>query len=310
MRSRVVSLYDYHKVDLSDFRIHFVPDEETIQREFYFLLQKAAKWVDSDVIEEYSTSVLASKSEYPKYNKKKLRLSVGSGLFDADYEKQLLGMKAGETRIITTEKGTAEATLLETKSRDLPLLTDEVVREYGPEDVNTISEYRAKLIEEQKNQKLDDVAYFADRKIYGEMFKNSEFVIAQEDFEYVMNIQLNRFEEIAKAEGMDLKTMTPEQFEGRVPVRSYDGLRVLMYEDSWEYLQNYLAAVHTLDADQIDISEETYEKSVQEYASFWRESMEVSRKINTYEEFKLSQYKIKFYEGVSKFRNQELLRED
>lgn len=312
MKSKAVSVYDYHKIDLSEFCIHFSPDEERIQDEMNRLANRLAVWEKSDSIEPGGVAVLWSDSDYAKYRKSKLNVAVGSGLFDAEFETQLIGLKIGEAREISTSKGSASVRVIDFMKKVVPAISDELIDTEGPEDVHTVAEFREKLIQEQKAEALDEVRWQADQKLYAVMHKNSEYVITKEDFQHCIQIQLDRMQAISDLQGLNLKTMTKEQYAGRIPVESYDQLLVLLYRDTWNYLENYLTGLYFAEQEgiQVDISEEAYLADIKEYAEFWKDSLDDAAKIWSREEFAMNQYKQVYYQKLSAYRDAEILKED
>lgn len=121
---------------------------------------------------------------------------------------------------------------------------------------------------EQKEELLEQIAYDAEKKIVEEIFEKSSFEIHKNDFYKCMNIQLERYTQVAKQEGYDIKKMTKEDFAGKIPVASYHELLVLLNDSTWEYIQSYLAGKYLSEtiSESVDLSKEEYERQIQEYA--------------------------------------------
>ena len=54
--------------------------------------------------------------------------------------------------------------------------------------------------------------------------EKSEFVLYQEDWLRAVEMRLEFSRALAKEEGFVLEEMTSKEFEGRIPVKTYDGL--------------------------------------------------------------------------------------
>lgn len=312
MKSKLVDLFDYKKVDLSEYIIDFQVNEEYISNEINRLINRKSQWKDGEEIYLGDMVELTLVSNVKKYNRPKLKLAVGSKLFDAELETALVGKKLGESVIINLSAGEVEVTVHSIKNKVIPEFTDQLVAEYGPEEVNTREEFRNYFIEEQYNEALKKVSYEVEQKIINELFQNSEFIIHKEDFKKCVDIKLNRFSVISEIEGLNIKTMTKEDFAGRAPVESYWELVNLIHECTWEDLQSYLVGKYFSEStgETVDVSNEAYEKLILEYAKYWKTSEDNARKINTYDEFVIEQYQSVFYKTIRKYYKKKLLKEN
>jgi trigger factor len=96
------------------------------------------------------------------------QLELGSGRFIPGFEDQVCGMKAGEERTINVtfpedygkeelagKEATFAVTLKEIKVKELPLLDDDLAKEFG--EFETIGQLRAKLVEIQEKQERERI---------------------------------------------------------------------------------------------------------------------------------------------------------
>ena len=241
MESRVIAMYDYHKVDLSEFVIHFTIDEEKIADEMNRLVNREATWEEGTVVSAGDMAEVSLDSKVKRYNKPKLKLAVGCNLFDPELEAALCGMHKGETKEITTAKGSVQVTVNRIMNKRVPQLTDEVIAKFGPEGVSSQAQFREFLIEQQKSEAMKKVYYSAEQKILKEVHDNSDYLIKHEDWSHAVTIQMNRYAALAESEGLELRKMTAKEFEGKIPVASYDQLVALVQESAWRYMEEYLA---------------------------------------------------------------------
>lgn len=312
MKSRLVDLFNYKKVDLSEYMIDFQVNEDYISNEMNRLVNRKSQWKDGEKIHLGDMVELTLVSKVKKYNRPKLNLAVGSKLFDAELEVALVGQKLGESVIINLSAGEVEVTVHSIKNKVIPDFTDQLVAEYGPEEINSKEEFRNYLIEEQYNEALKKVSYEVEEKIINELFRNSEFIIYKEDFKKCVDIELNRFSVISEIEGMDIKTMTKEDFAGKAPVESYWELLSLIHDSTWEYLQSYLVGKYFSEStgETVDLSNEAYEKQILEYVNYWKILEGDAKKINTYDGFVVEQYQMVFYQTIRKYYEKKLLKEN
>lgn len=310
MESRVIAMYDYHKVDLSEFFIHFTIDEEKIADEMNRLVNREATWEDGTVVSAGDIAEVSLNSKVKRYNKPKLKIAVECNLFDPELEAALCGMHKGETKEITTAKGSVQVTVNRIMNKRVPQLTDEVIAKFGPEGISSQAQFREFLIEQQKSEAMKKVYYSAEQKILKEVHDNSDYLIKHEDWTHAVTIQMNRYAALAESEGMELRKMTAKEFEGRIPVASYDQLVSLAQESAWRYMEEYLAGSYYAREDGIDISDEAYETYVKEYAEFWKVDDATARKVNTYEEFVINRNKGCFYNRIRNYIANEIIKEN
>lgn len=313
MRSRVIEMYDWTQMDLSEFAAHFAPDEKKITEECNRLANRRASWKDGVQINAGDMATISMESEEKRYQRKNMTLAVGCNLFDSELEQALIGMKVGGTKTVQLDKAgvtiPVTVTVESVKNKTIPKLTDELVRDSGIEGAATLEEYRALLIEQQKADILEKFSYDAEQKVLQAIHNNSEYVIRQEDWHHAVEIQLNRYAAIAEGDGLRLQDMKAADFEGKVPVSSYHELVALVQDSTWGYLEEYLNGCYYAKKDdaQIDTSREEYDAMIEEYASYWKEERAHAEKINTYEEFVLNQYKSYFYQKLHAFIEQKIL---
>lgn len=95
---------------------------------------------------------LRIKSVLPRFNKEKISITVGSGLYDKAIEEILVGMCAGETATVITRGENVVFTVLSVNRISYPKLSDEMVEKQKIDDVHTLGEYRAHVLGiEQRN---------------------------------------------------------------------------------------------------------------------------------------------------------------
>ena len=138
---------------------------------------------------------------------------------------------------------------------------------------------------------------------------NSEFIIDQKDYDYCLNLQLDRNRAIAQTEGYKLEEMTREDFMGKIPVGSDWEPVALVHDGNWEYLQSILVGKYFAETagEKIDLSQEAYEHLIQEYMKYWKSSEEDARRINTYDAFCMEQYQSCFYRTLRSYYKNCLL---
>ena len=122
-------------------------------------------------------------------------LELGSHQFIPGFEEQLVGHKAGEkvdvnvkfpenyTEELKGKDATFECTVHEVKTKKLPELNDEFVKELKIEGVETVEAFRARKEEDLKKQKENEARRDYMRELIEKIVKDSKFDIAEEIIE-------------------------------------------------------------------------------------------------------------------------------
>lgn len=115
---------------------------------------------------------------------------------------------------------------------------------------------------------------------------------------------------VAELEGMDIENAAPEQFEGRIPVKSYHELVAMEQRDAWETLYMELLGIKYAEEDGFRPTDSAYEEMIAGYCKAWRYSDEEARRINSKRMHEISEYAShaseKFY-GIIK---EKMLKEE
>ena len=111
---------------------------------------------------EGDSLTLSVVSELPKFNKPKVRVTLGRGLYDSALEAALVGTKAGESRHVAIREKDVTATVVEIARKQIPAPTDEMVRalemtDFHNKPLTTVAEFEAFFIEQDTEGKLATV---------------------------------------------------------------------------------------------------------------------------------------------------------
>ena len=123
-----------------------------------------------------------------------------------------------------------------------------------------------------------------------EVISGSEFVLDREDWEEPINRELDRCRTLCRQEGMVLEEMTPGQFNGRIPVKSYHELVAMLQYEGWDKLCRYLLGCLYAGSDGFRTGEAEYGKFIADYVRSWHVSEENAREANPYDSFLFNEY--------------------
>lgn len=151
MKSRVLQIKDYREVDITPLLKPFVPDEAALETELRRLTNPYVRWETGETASAGDQVVCRLVSDCPRFNKEKVRFVAGSGMFHKELEALVIGMTVGEAREADLSEGRVSLTLTGVMNRVVPELSDEMVEKLGLEGVDTVADYRAYLLAQQKD---------------------------------------------------------------------------------------------------------------------------------------------------------------
>ncbi len=129
-----------------------------------------------------------------------LRIQVGAGEFDPEFEKQLLGARVGEQRIVRREvppppeapqdKPTIESyqvTITKIEEKELPELNDDFVRNLPDDKVNTLEDLKAAIREDLTRALNDEVNRKLRERLINEALKENPFDVPEGMVEHYLH---------------------------------------------------------------------------------------------------------------------------
>ena len=210
MRSRVLKAADYRSVDIGGLLKPFEPDAGALEAELHRLANPYIRWEEGERVSAGDQAVCRLVSDCPRFNKEKVRFVAGSGMFHRELEALAIGMKAGETREAVLPEGGVALTVTGVMDRIVPEPSDEMVEKLGLEGVDTVADYRAYLLAQQKEAAFQESSYEPINRLMGEVIRSSEFVLCREDWAAAVNRELDRCQALCRQEGMVLEDIAAE----------------------------------------------------------------------------------------------------
>lgn len=179
------------------------------------------------------TLTLHTVSELPKFNKERVTVSIGRGLYDKGLEAVLVGKKAGESCTVTVKDKPVTATILEIKRKTAPEPTDEMVeamqeKDYQGNIIHTYAEYEAFICEGRIMGDLADINYYMMEAIIKD-YPITEF--SEEDIQILSDLERKMFHKLFLEEkGIDLYQMSKEEMQEMWHCDSFDDFIAMRYE--------------------------------------------------------------------------------
>lgn len=288
MRSRALHVMDYRDVPLEI--VPFQTDEQALQRELQRLANPYIQWKAGNTVSTGDLVVCKLQSDCPRFQKESVRFIAGSGMFQREVEMAAVGLSVGETAYAHLSEGDVTVTLLSVQNRVIPALTDEMVQALDLDGVRTLEDYRQYLLNAQRDKAFDDASYALLEQLFQGVCQGSEFVLCKEDWETAVNLELNRCRVLSKREGMVLEKMTPQEFEGRIPVQSYHELVAMVQQSSWDSLCRYLLGRYYAGQDGFSVDEASYQAYVEQTCQETGETPEQVQEVHPWPLYEFNSY--------------------
>ena len=171
------------------------------------------------------TAALKTESAIPKFNKERVTVTLGRGLYSKELEPQLIGKAVGETVETEINDEKVKATVLELKRKQVPEPTDEMVRELAQKDfkgnpIQTVEAYYRYIREAKTEEALADINYYTIEMIL------KDYPIEkydEEDIRILGELEKAMFIKLFKEQkGIDLLKEVPKDWEEDMGIHSVD----------------------------------------------------------------------------------------
>lgn len=238
--------YPYGKIDYSKYfetymaredAIHSLPSPEELKElawkaivKDHLVLQLLPEGAKAEIGD---TLTLKTVSELPKFNKEKVSVSIGRGLYDKGLEEALVGKQVGDSVSVLVKEQNVTATVLEMKRKLAPVPTDEMVQALQAKDhrnklITTVAEYEAFITEDKVMSVLAEINYYTMTPLL-EDYPLTDF--EESDIVVLGKLERDMFRDLfLKESGIDVDTATPEQMKELLNVNTMDEFIALRRE--------------------------------------------------------------------------------
>lgn len=171
---------------------------------------------EDEAAREGDTATLSTVSSLPKFNKPKVTVSLGRGLYNKELETMAVGKKVGDSFTLTIQGETVAVTILALQRKSAPAPTDEMVVAMGAKDgrnqpITTVEGYIRFIKEQNIEMKLANINYY----IMEEILK--DFPITkydEEDIRVLGELEKDVFIKMfLETEGIDLRKEVPQSWK-------------------------------------------------------------------------------------------------
>ncbi len=288
-RSKVVSVYDYRNIDLRKYAPPFAMEPGELRERLNKLRIRHGEMRSADFVLQDDFVTVDMNSELTKYQKSDLALRVGRGLLNPELEQAIIGMRAGDKKTFSLPEGQVEVKIVAVRRRVLPELTDEVVRTWNIDGVDTVNALLDQITAEAKEQYVQDMAEAVTVALSEEVDANSEFILDPDEVRTVEAEGQRLAEDMLRSAGLDPNTADDDAVQavsGRTKQEHFDFLRSLslsglksacigacmMAEDGAVISDSDYQKALSLCAESMGITREDAEKNILPYDKFLRQA--------------------------------------
>lgn len=239
--------FPYDRVDFDKyFRVYLeredairsIPGEEELEELAYKGLVKdhlvLAPVPEGTAAQTGDTICFRTESELPKFNREKVTVSIGRGLYHKELEREAAGRKAGETYCLLIRDKPVKVTILEIRRKQAPVeVTDAMVAELQIKDekgipITTVEKYISFTKEQKRMECLANINYYVMEKLLQD-YPVTECV--PEDLDRLAELEKDFFARIYREqEGLDVYGISQEKAREMWNCDSFDDFIGLRYE--------------------------------------------------------------------------------
>ncbi|MCM1544109.1 MAG: hypothetical protein NC110_02315 [Ruminococcus sp.] len=207
MKSYINVLADYREAPFEK-EVEIECSKDYVQSQLKLLSKAKRKNEAVSVVEKGDVVVLALESELAKFNRPNVFITVGSNLFDAEFEEMLIGKKSGETFELTVQEKPVKVTIKSATRSVYPEPTDEMVVEYAKThddyaELKTVEEYRNFVIDKYIADEKQSAFYDTVRDVVLYVLNDSDWAFDDSEIDELLKEEMVYLDEDLKQEGID-----------------------------------------------------------------------------------------------------------
>lgn len=271
-------------------RVEYIVTDEEVEERIKQTLEQNARWVSVEdrpvktgdrVILDYSGSIDGELFEGGTAEKQ--NLEIGSGHFIPGFEEQMVGMELGEEKDLKVtfpeeyhaeelkgKEATFHVKLHEIKEKELPDLDDEFAKDVS--EFDTLDEYRAdikqkleKNAEERSNTELKN-------NLIDLAVNNAKVDIPDVMVDFELDNMLRDIDNQLRYNGLNIESYL------KIANTSIDDFRAQYKDDAYNRVKTQLVFEAIGKAENIEVSEEDYEKQYELLAKQYNQEVETIKK--------------------------------
>ncbi|WP_339224222.1 hypothetical protein [Paenibacillus sp. FSL W7-1332] len=222
LKSSIINEPDFRQMDVNPNWLQYSIDQHAIEEELQRIQKKHRQLVEVEDVRNGDSVTLNLTSEEKKYNRENLTISIGLGLFSKELEEQLIGSRSQEAVDLHVQGHKVHVQIVSIVRSVIPPWTDVMAAEERIDGVSTLEELKAHLKEQMRDNIVAANMFYLIKSVNRQMADKGKYNLIQEDLDLLIDMELERVRLMAQSDGLVLEEMTEEQFQGRIPVKSYE----------------------------------------------------------------------------------------
>lgn len=180
---------------------------------------------EGECAENGDTAVLKTESVLPRYNKPKVTVTLGRGLYNRELENALIGKRVMDTVTLSVQNEQVTATLLQLKRKQEPKPTDEMVEALQVKDfegnlIRTVAQYEEYIHTQKTMEVLSNINYYVMENILND-YPMQDY--DKDDIRILGELEKEAFIRIFREQdGIDLNQEVPKSWEEDMNIHSVD----------------------------------------------------------------------------------------
>lgn len=249
MKSSINRLTDYKSIPV-EWEVTVSCPEEHLQKELRQVTRKYKTVEPAACLERGDVAMLKLESNFPKFQKPIVPVTIGGGLFDNDLEQQCIGHCVGDSFSAATEQGKVSVTVLKASRTLYPDATDEMVAAFaeGSEEfagITTVEAFVDKVKAAYSAECRNDAVYQKMDELINAVLTTSDWEFAQEDLDHMTAQFRSETEAELERDGKAFDSLTDDDFVTLygVPSRAALEREIQAESERWVAIILWCAAV-------------------------------------------------------------------
>lgn len=171
LKSKITQNCGFDSIDISPFAIPLKADEQRYRQDLKKFCRKFAKKIQADDVAEDDMVSICCQSENPRFQKERIVVRSGLGLYSKELEEAIVGMKVGESRNINVQGSDVCVTVLSSERQLVPPLTDSLAAHSGIEGIKNAEDAREycrfKQYDDVLEECFDEAYSFFSKELLG-----------------------------------------------------------------------------------------------------------------------------------------------
>lgn len=225
MKSTIRQLTDYRTVPMK-WNVSLRCPEEYLKKELRQVVRKYKQVVEAPSLMAGDVAVLKLESDFPKFHKAAVPVTIGSGLFHRELEQQCIGHAPGDRFHADAEQSTIIVTVLKASRTQYPEPTDEMVARFCEESevyagLTTVADFLDKARKDWQEQTRVNSVYEKMNEMMEAVLATSDWIFDEEDLQWLRERNLSLLQQEA---GKPLESLTSEELTRQFGVSNPEAL--------------------------------------------------------------------------------------